>query len=326
MDKKTGVLKRGLAAGAAAFAVGVAMIPSVAVLVWTDEPVGLEYLYHALGAYLLSHVPYIPTGDFFPFAGEFSLSASTAFYTLPAAVLLISGYLVGRSSSSGSTTPPWLIAGSVTVGYLGSFIVGLVVVSAAYRPTGLDLEETAVFLILPSVVYALIFGAIGGWLSHRMEYGEAGLLDMHLKEVRNLALVVAVLSLVVASAITVAPERQMVNTNPTPGVSFDVDSSEKEVSLSVVSMGYADYIVLVGDHTLEGDPVLNESGQTVVLPEEHLNKSGSLTAVGVIGEVEMGRDEGYTVAVEVDEGATETALQTESWDFLGVPRYPSEER
>ncbi len=318
MDEKIDVVKRGSVSGAAAFAVGVAVSPSVAVQVLTDEPVGLEYLYHALGAYLLSHVVYIPAGDFFPLARELSLLASTAFYTLPAALLLVSGYLVGRSTPSDSTIPSWLIAGSVTVGYLGSFIVGLVLISVAYKPTGLDLWETAVFLILPSAVYALIFGAIGGQLSYRMGYGDGGLLDMHLKEVRNLVLVIALLSLVVVSGIAVTPDQDVIHSHPSAGVSFDVDSLERNVSVHVVSMGNADHIIILGDHTLDGYPVLNETGESVVLTEEHLNESGSLTAVQVIGDVEIGRDREYTVAVEIDERATETGLQTVEWDYTST--------
>lgn len=315
MDEKLDVLKRGTVAGAAAFVVGVVAITPVTELVSpSGEIMGFEYVYAGV-LYAIGHIVYLPSDGFFPVTRELSLAASTAFYTLPSALLLVSGYLVEKRSSSGSTRRAWLRGSSVASGYLGSLMVALIVIVVTTNGFGLpSIGEMLVFVVIPFAVYAFIFGGLGGLMSHVGQYDDGSFRETA-DQVRNLTLVIALVSLVVVSGIAVTPDQDVVHSHPTSGVSFDVDSLERNVSVSVVSMGNADHVIILGDHTLDGDPVLNETGATVVLPEENLEESGSVTAVSVIGDVEIGRDEGYTVAVEIDERATETGLQTEEWDF-----------
>ncbi len=107
----------------------------------------------------------------------------------------------------------------------------------------------------------------------------------------------------------------------TAGVNFDVDAIENEVSVSVVTMGNADYVMLVGDHTLNesANPYVESTGETITLTTDELETpDGSLTAVGVIGGATWeGTDDdgGDTFDMrEPEDGAVETGLQTETWE------------
>lgn len=97
-------------------------------------------------------------------------------------------------------------------------------------------------------------------------------------------------------------------------VSIHVDDSNGTVDVSILTMGNADYVMLTGDHVLHCNPYLESTGQTLTLTEQHLEDSGEITAVGVIGGGEFYEERGIPT-MEVERGATQTGLQNEDWDF-----------
>ncbi len=116
----------------------------------------------------------------------------------------------------------------------------------------------------------------------------------------------------------------------TAGVSFETDAIENTTSVSVVTMGNADFVMLVGDHNYQLNPAVNQTGQTMTLEHSSSGSSdvpatGSLTAVGVIGgfnqTLASDNGGGSTInsrwTVQPEDAATETGLQTQDFSFGG---------
>jgi flagellin-like protein len=131
---------------------------------------------------------------------------------------------------------------------------------------------------------------------------------------------------------------EQVEQNARAGVNADVDNTQGgNITLSVTTMGNADYLVLrgvgdLGQHngagsdgtTLASEEVimLDKAGQSVTLEGESSGSSGTLTVVAVIGDTPSGHtppaqadpaDDPSTDSVP--DSATSTTVQTIEYDF-----------
>lgn len=104
------------------------------------------------------------------------------------------------------------------------------------------------------------------------------------------------------------------NGGPRTHVAFDLDRTNKSVAATLLSMGSADHVLLVGDHRFDANPALCASDESVTLQGHQLQESGSITAVAVIGDVELYEERGMPVG-EVGGDAVETAIHTQEFDF-----------
>lgn len=321
---RTATMVRGFAGGVAAFVVGYLAI----LVVYPDSAVYATSLSEALVVnvmvYAFAHAPYLllwsgSVGVYFLLAEGVPFVTGAAVYTVPVVILFLSGYFVEIEGSGDTATLGFLRGSTVSIGYLAALLAVLLVnriFGGGFR--GFEAIDILVYFILAPALYAVLFGGLGG-LMHQMTSSDIGIWkEISSDEIRNLRLAVLLLALLVVSALAVTPDANIpteVNGKVTAGVSLDVSEVEEEVSMSVVTMGNADYVMLVGDHGFAGDPYVNETGESLTLDARHLKESGHLTAVGVRGEVEVYEFFGYNVVLEVGEDAKEMPLQTEDWDF-----------
>ncbi len=320
MDSKPRV-NRGFVAGVAAFVSGCILSYFVLNPGRAFGHTRLETrVVDAVTGYIASHLVYVPSEGLFPIAADavvpFPLVAVA--YSLPVALLVSSGYYVSRGVEAESAVENSLHGSLASTGYLAVFVVSLFAlpgdspIVSTFTPL-----EGVVYLVLPVAGYAVAFGAAGDYVEHLTRGSGPVSEGWGYEDVRSLALTVLLLGVVLSAGIALAPTDSRSTAGPTTDVEFEVDDGMQTVSVSVEEMGNADYVLLDGDHTLEYDPVLNDTGESITLEPPHLEENGSLTVVSVVGDVDIEEEEGYRVALDVGDMALKTALESESWDFAG---------
>lgn len=100
------------------------------------------------------------------------------------------------------------------------------------------------------------------------------------------AVTVIIATVVSAFALTLADNQDDEPINA--AVAMEVDETNEEITVRVVSMGNAEYIVLRGPLSSplmasQHEPFLNETGQKVTLNDSHLRNYGHVAAVGIRG-------------------------------------------